>query len=233
MAHDWWRISVIFDSGRKPNALTPKWIFFIPISNSQTWKYALFCMLVNWPIAKFGCQCHPSTKTWALPDISCQMDSSWRKLPLSTHNAQYFTTSSLYANYRHSPITQNRYWVLRLWVIRALHNQSQPVNGTQNTSYIFKLHIPRLEQCRQSFWFWTARLVNLTPPEIQFLKTDGLKQRLLKYSWNYFQQYFNSESPCTWKLFCDCTLNNCRNKLTYISIYLLYLGTKTHPLHWC
>ena len=87
----------------------------------------------------------------------------------------------------------------------------------RNTSNIFRLHIPRLEQCRQNFWFRTARLVNLMPPEIQFLKTDGLKQRLLKYSWKYFQQYFNSESPCTWKLFCDCTLNNCRNKLTYIS----------------
>ena len=86
------------------------------------------------------------------------------------------------------------------------------LSKARNTSNIFKLHIPRLEQSRQNFWFRTARLVNLMPPEIQFLKTDGLKPMLLKYSWNYFQQYFHSESPCTWKLFCDCTLNNCRKK---------------------
>ena len=60
-----------------------------------------------------------------------------------------------------------------------------------------ELHAPNLSNCE---------CVNF-----EFRERIGLKQRLLKIFWSKFEQY-NESDKCTWKLACDCTTNNCRNR---------------------
>ena len=92
-----------------------------------------------------------------------------------------------------------------------------PLSTRSCRSASFQVTRPRRRQCEHNFWFRTARLISLAPPIIDVFNSDGFKSRCLKWMWRYFDHYFNPDNSCTWKLYCDCTRNNCRlisNRLT-------------------
>ena len=92
-----------------------------------------------------------------------------------------------------------------------------PLSTRSCRSASFQVTRPRRRQCEHNFLFRTARLISLAPPIIDVFNSDGFKSRCLKWMWRYFDQYFNPDNSCTWKLYCDCTRNNCRlisNRLT-------------------
>ena len=60
------------------------------------------------------------------------------------------------------------------------------------TSELFNLRKERREKARRQFVFKTARTFNKTNSDIDFLKTDGLKNRIMNVTWisstNDFQE---------------------------------------------
>jgi hypothetical protein len=75
---------------------------------------------------------------------------------------------------------------------------------TRRNRKIFILPKVRLERSRTNFWYRSARLANILPQEVDFLNPVGLKGRLLRYFWRYFDMSFRENVPCTWRVSCLC-----------------------------
>ena len=82
------------------------------------------------------------------------------------------------------------------------------VNFSSRRNNLFDLPYVSKEQLKGNFWYRTQRLANLLNNRIDFLNSNGLKARLLKTYWCYFNDVYNSSSSCTWRVLCLCA--NCR-----------------------
>ena len=88
-------------------------------------------------------------------------------------------------------------------------NLDKPYFTEFSRANLFQLRRPRKATCEQNFMYQTCRLANVL--KINLREGIGLKQRLLKIFCSKFEQY-NESDKCTWKLACDCTMNNCRKR---------------------
>ena len=87
-----------------------------------------------------------------------------------------------------------------------------PKNDLANTrSRLFECTRPAKFVCEKNFCIHAKRLANLVPQKVDFTNTIGLKGRLLQLMWEHFEKRFDDSNPCSWKILCDCTRNNCRN----------------------
>ena len=86
-----------------------------------------------------------------------------------------------------------------------------PKSDLANTrSRLFECTRPAKFVCENKFWFHAKRLANLVSQKVDFTNTIGLKGRLLQWMWEHFEKRFDDSNPCSWKILCDCTRNNCR-----------------------
>ena len=79
----------------------------------------------------------------------------------------------------------------------------------ERSSELFNVRKVRPEKARSDLIFKTARTVNKTNSDIDFLKTEGLKNRILNVIWNFVNKCFSRDNTCTWQPACDC--HTCRN----------------------
>ena len=74
---------------------------------------------------------------------------------------------------------------------------------------MFQISRPKKAVVQQSFVYRTTRLVNLLKIDINCDK-QTLKAKLLKIFWHKFKS-FDEQNPCSWRVACDCLINNCRD----------------------
>ena len=149
-----------------------------------------------------------------------------------------------------------------LLVSKALNEENSgielPEVHTKETriNEIFKMTKTRTEKARSEFTFKTCRIENRLENLINLREPSGLKNRILRTMWNFFEKKFSERNICTWQLFCDC--QNCRNYWTlfqfddrdvrpfstavnpqqqtnqYVKILHVRLGVANnmHPLSW-
>ena len=103
-------------------------------------------------------------------------------------------------------------------VSKALNGETsgieRPEVHTKETrnNEIFKLTKTRTEKARSEFTFKTCRISNRLENLINLREPSGLKNRIFRTMWNFFEKKFSERNICTWQLFCDC--RNCRNYWT-------------------
>ena len=78
-----------------------------------------------------------------------------------------------------------------------------------STTLRYSLRKKRLDISRTKFWHRVPRLCNLLPDYVNFHQYIGLKSRLLKFLWSYFNNNFDIQNTCSWRFACNCNL--CRN----------------------
>lgn len=59
---------------------------------------------------------------------------------------------------------------------------------------------PKRKICEQSYFYRTGSLINRIRNDVDIGKSEGLKNRLLGYFWNYFNEHYMHHIPETWKL---------------------------------
>ena len=102
-----------------------------------------------------------------------------------------------------------------LLVSKALNEENSgielPEVHTKETrnNEIFKMTKTRTEKGRSEFTFKTCRIANRLENLISLREPSGLKNRILRTMWNFFENKFSARNICTWQLSCDC--QNCRN----------------------
>ena len=76
---------------------------------------------------------------------------------------------------------------------------------------LFQLKRPNRKILEEDFFFQTCRLADALRLDLR--DQIGLKKKLLQLFWREFKNY-DQGNKCSWRLACDCTQNNCRNKTT-------------------
>ena len=84
---------------------------------------------------------------------------------------------------------------------------SLPSYSTLSRFVLFQPERPK--KILKTFFNQSCRLADIF--KIDLLNHSTLKKELLKIFWGNFHNY-NKMNKCSWKLTCDCTLNNCRDK---------------------
>ena len=76
-----------------------------------------------------------------------------------------------------------------------------------------KFDIPRPNRAiiQQAFFYRTTRLVNILKLNITDCDPRSLKCQILQCFWKSFAK-FDENLSCSWRICCDCTRNNCRDK---------------------
>ena len=74
---------------------------------------------------------------------------------------------------------------------------------------LFQLQRPRKRILEEIFFFQTCRLAKFV--KIDLRQKNGLKKSALRVFWRRFEEY-EELNKCTWRVGCDCLINNCRNK---------------------
>ena len=77
---------------------------------------------------------------------------------------------------------------------------------------LFQLQRPRKRILEENFFYQTCRLGNFV--KIDLRQKNGLKKLIIRVFWRRFEE-FEELNKCTWRVGCDCLINNCRNK-TYL-----------------
>ena len=96
-----------------------------------------------------------------------------------------------------SNVLDGRYDIDTSQLIRFEDSQRQ----TRQADYPrFRLCRPRTKLCEQNFWFRAPGLANRLPRRVEYFKPVGLKARLLKHFWDYFQTAFQWTDSATWRL---------------------------------
>ena len=97
-----------------------------------------------------------------------------------------------------------------LLVSKALNEENNgielPEVHTKETrnNEIFKLTKTRTEKARSQFTFKTCRIANRLEHLKNLWDPHGLKNRILRTMWNFFEKKYSERNICTWQLFCDC-----------------------------
>ena len=73
---------------------------------------------------------------------------------------------------------------------------------------VFQIKRPKNKTAEDNFFYHTCRLANVVNVDLR--ETDGLKKKLLRKVWTNFNS-FDERNNCSWRLACDCTLNNSRD----------------------
>ena len=99
-----------------------------------------------------------------------------------------------------SRITNNEYELN--WQNHCKLNQS---TSTTNTRWTFS-HMQSItkESQRSDFFYRTCKIVNRMDKHVNFMETRGLKGRLLKCLWNFYNHHFDINNTCTWYPNCGC-----------------------------
>ena len=88
-------------------------------------------------------------------------------------------------------------------------------NTRSTTRTQFQCVRPNKSIAEQNYWYRTLKLANQLPLDVDIPRLGGLKGRLLEWFWSYFHTNYNESSSCTWRVHCDCVLNNCRSLLRH------------------
>ena len=75
----------------------------------------------------------------------------------------------------------------------------------------FNSERPSKSQLQQAFFYRTTRIVNNLKLDILNCDQKSLKHQLLQLFWKKFAD-FDENLSCSWRIGCDCTRNNCRDK---------------------
>ena len=75
----------------------------------------------------------------------------------------------------------------------------------------FSSERPSKSNLQQAFFYRTTRIVNILKLNISNCDQKSLKHQLLKLFWKKFAD-FDENLSCSWRIGCDCTRNNCRDK---------------------
>ena len=62
---------------------------------------------------------------------------------------------------------------------------------------------PKFENAQQEFFTRTCRLIRFLPC-LDITKTVGLKPKILRNFWNFFETKYNENNLCTWRIACRC-----------------------------
>ena len=84
-----------------------------------------------------------------------------------------------------------------------------PIYSSFSRHNLFQLKRPNRKILEEDFFFQTCRLADSL--KIDLLNQIDLKKTLLNLFWRNFENY-DERYKCSWRLACDCTLNNCRSK---------------------
>ena len=82
-------------------------------------------------------------------------------------------------------------------------------NSSRHSSVLFQIPATSKKQ-KQDFWYRVARLANIFGPILDLsADTEHLKSKLLIVYWNFFENYYNEMTPCTWRIICGCPIGTC------------------------
>ena len=82
-------------------------------------------------------------------------------------------------------------------------------NSSRHSSVLFQIPATSKKQ-KQDFWYRVARLANIFGPILDLsADTEHLESKLLIVYWNFFENYYNEMTPCTWRIICGCPIGTC------------------------
>ena len=88
------------------------------------------------------------------------------------------------------------------WQSHCKLRQSTPTTNTRGT--LFHLHTIAKESQQSDFFQRTCKIVNRMDKHVNFMDTRGLKGRLLKCLWNFYNDHYGISNLCTWYPNCGC-----------------------------
>ena len=88
------------------------------------------------------------------------------------------------------------------WQSHCKLNQSTSTTNTRGT--LFHLHTITKESQRSDFFYRTCKIVNRMDKHVNFMDTRGLKGRLLKCLWKFYNDHYDINNTCTWYPNCGC-----------------------------
>ena len=93
-----------------------------------------------------------------------------------------------------------------LLVLKALNEENSGIEllevqtkETKNNE-IFKMTKTRTEKACSEFFFKTCRIANRLESSMNLRESSGLKNRILRTMWNFFERKFSERNICTWQL---------------------------------
>ena len=97
------------------------------------------------------------------------------------------------------------------WFAHVNFNDS--LNTRSGKSVCLSVPRVRLAKSRQNFFHRITRMINSLPLWVDYLNSIGLKQRIIKLFWMFFNCYYSTENACTWVINCDCNTCICNSSL--------------------
>ena len=85
-----------------------------------------------------------------------------------------------------------------------------PSYSCSSRGCMFQLERPKKKFLEDEFFYQTCRLANVIKIDVR--ETSRLKKRILWLFWRKFEKDYEQMNKCTWRIACDCTMNDCRSK---------------------
>ena len=142
-------------------------------------------------------------RTRKVPSKDNDMGSAIPRLPVRINYIERLTSAFLYGANGLSNIIRiiNNEYELN-WRSHCKLNQSTSTTNTRGT--IFHLHTITKESQRSDFLYRTCKIVNRMEKHVNFMDTRGLKGRLLKCLWKFYNDHYDINNTCTWYPNCGC-----------------------------
>ena len=161
------------------------------------------------PVILYGSPCYGMSKY-----VMSELEKIQRRVVnwIKLGNESYKKSYTLYQFYPYPCTSRSTIFSYFLKMLSGRYASPMlklPIYSSFSRHNLFQLKRPNRKILEEDYFSQTCRLADSL--KIDLLNQIDLKKTLLNLFWRNFENY-DERYKCSWRLACDCTLNNCRSK---------------------